>query len=256
MDVLIITGSPLRLNSSANLCHRAYIFGLIENGNTVDIIEMSEKDLNIDDTITVPDFRNVYEYGSSFYSKLGAKKSSTIVISRTDSEENLKFNINFKSKLKRFVRTKLYGIYGMDIVWYYKVKFGYKQNANYDLVVSLAYPLVSHKVAEFLLKKRIVAKKWIQIWEDPWSLAPGNNYRNPKSLREERRILSKADEIIYVSPITLSYQKEEFPESSDKMRWLPLPSYFSENDNNIDFSELKFGYFGDYTSDVRNLKPF
>ena len=40
------------------------------------------------------------------------------------------------------------------------------------------------------------------------------------------------------------------------MRWQPLPAYYEDEDDCIDFSELRYGYFGDYSSKARNLKPF
>lgn len=259
MNILVITGSPLRLNSSANLCHRAYICGLIENGHTIDLLQMSENKLNIDNSIQMPEFRKVFEYEGSIYSQLGAAKNTKSSDNNIDeistTSKNSLTNSIF-SYIKHLVRTKIYGTYSFDSIWYLRVKYKFHIKYKYDLVISLAYPYISHKVAEFLIQKRINTDRWIQIWEDPWSLEPGENYRKSSILKEEHRILPKADEIIYVSPITLDYQKHEFIEAADKMRWLPLPAYFSSENTDIDYSTLRFGYFGDYSSNVRNLKPF
>lgn len=37
MRVLVVVGSNLKINTSANLCHKAYIQGLLENGYHVDM---------------------------------------------------------------------------------------------------------------------------------------------------------------------------------------------------------------------------
>ena len=262
MNILIVTGSPLRLNSSANLCHRAYIVGLIENGHIVDILEMSEKNQKIDSSIILPEFRNVFSFDGSIYSQLAIKKKNfrtgngSINANTNTNTCTPVTSFNLKKIVKRFIREKLYGSYGIDNIWYLNVKHHFNHNLKYDLVISLSYPASSHKAANLLVNRNINTKRWIQIWEDPWSLEPGANYRNSGFLKEEHRILPKADEIIYVSPITLEYQKQEFTESADKMRWLPLPAYFSSENTEIDYSVLRFGYFGDYSSNVRNLKPF
>ena len=48
MDILVIVGSCLNENSSANLCHCAYIKGLIDAGNNVELLSMDEKDKPVD----------------------------------------------------------------------------------------------------------------------------------------------------------------------------------------------------------------
>ena len=257
MHILIVTGRPLRLNSSANLCHIAYINGLIHNGCTVDLLQMSEKNLTIDESIEIPKFRKVYEYDGSIYSQMAsAKHSNTAELNHANSTSRKSLKSVVLTKIKDFIRTKVYGVYAVDIAWYYRVLIGFRQRLKYDLVISLAYPPISHKVAELILKRNVTADKWIQIWEDPWSLEPGGNFRNKGFLKEEHRVLKNADEVIYVSPITLQMQLDEFSEHSYKMRWLPLPTYYKPENFELDFSELFFGYFGDYNSNVRNLKPF
>ena len=75
--------------------------------------------------------------------------------------------------------------------------------------------------------------------------------------KTEGALLSYASHIVYVSPLTLMYQKQFFPNFSEKMECVVLPSAvdYSAGSKSINDS-LKIGYFGEYYSYVRNLLPF
>lgn len=260
MNILVIAGYCLKVNSSANLCHAKYIDGLIQAGHTVDLLTVSEKKQKIDSSITMPRVRGVYEYDCSIYEQLSPKKAAVQVPGQSAPKQSRKGN---GRSLKRRLMTKAkdlfrasYGVYGTDHGWArHAVKF--RSEEHYDMVISLAYPPVSHWVAERLLKKKhIRADKWIQIWEDPWFADLAGMVPTERILREERRLLGAADVVYYVSPLTLMYQKGFFPESAPKMKWQPLPSYYGVEDSSRWDDELHFGYFGDYSSTVRNLRPF
>ena len=83
-----------------------------------------------------------------------------------------------------------------------------------------------------------------------------NQNRNKKIEKEENRLLNAADKIVYVSPLTLLYQKKMFLYAANKMTWFPLPYYYKNEEEYKVNDELKFGYFGDYFSFSRNLIPF
>ena len=132
----------------------------------------------------------------------------------------------------------------------------FKSSEMYDLVVSNSSPAASHKlVAELIKKGRLSCKRWIQIWEDPWyyDLYGGHS---KEILREEHALLRQANEIYYVSLLTLKYQKELFADCAEKMKHIPLPYLAFSKDDGILPDECTFGYFGDYYSHTRNLKPF
>lgn len=111
----------------------------------------------------------------------------------------------------------------------------FRKNEEYDLAISLSFPPVSHHLLYRLLKKKHIAtKRWIQIWEDPWCqdlvFRSLNDERAIKKARaEEAHLLKVAEKVIYVSPITLMHQKEIFLESSLKMNWLPVPTYYTND---------------------------
>ncbi len=121
---------------------------------------------------------------------------------------------------------------------------------------------MSHSLAHTLLKKhRITAKRWIQIWEDPWCLdlvfrSLNTEKAIARARQEEQHLLELAEEILYVSPITLDHQKSTFPTAASKMGWEPVPSYYSDPTPCPMEAEVRFGYFGDYSSQIRNLQPF
>ena len=265
MKILVVVANCLKVNSSANLCHISYINGLIDCGHEVDLLTVNDKGAVIDKDITIPDVNNIYEYNGSVYDRLHKRKKTYISMKSKpiQNENNVKKSglKNIISRLlimvKKFIHD-LYGVYETSIIWYNNAK-KFKSKEEYDLVVSLSFPPTSHLMAIYLKNKKCVAaKRWIQIWEDPWSLDLVMNALRIQTLhkKEEKKLLDNASEILYVSPLTLEYQKELFPENATKMRWAPLPTYYQSKNNELNFSELHFGYFGDYNSKVRNIVPF
>lgn len=259
MNILVISGYSPDFNSSANLSHNAFVEGFIKLGYDVDVLchnFMGKTSEN------VPQFKNVYTYdGLSLYEKLAPQKP-TDSSSLASSEQNNKSasKVNFKqrvlSKSKKAVRS-MYGVYNPSIVWYYRTK-KFSSNTKYDYVVSMGYPHVSHKVAAYLVDhKKVIASKWVQLWEDPWYYSLELRGENPKVKKAEYKLLDAGQEIVYVSPITLKNQQRIFDRDKDKMRWCPLAAYY--NAEKIDYSDYTgnyYGYFGDYLPYIRNLEPF
>lgn len=256
MRVLVIVGECLLENSSANLCHVKYIEGLIKKGYLVDLLTVSKEGLNIDNSMEMPTVNRIIEYKDSLYKRRGQQskeRSAPKNVEGTTSQKTTATRV--KRIIKNFVRG-LYGIYGIETGWMLRA-MRFSEKRPYDLLISLSFPAVSHRLAEILiLMKRIKVKKWIQIWEDPWYCDLSVGVQTDKIKREEGRLISAADYIYYVSPLTLTYQKQLYPQCAKKMRWQPLPSYYEDGGEVSNFSELTFGYFGDYASKFRNLIPF
>ena len=55
MKVLVINGSCLFVNSSANLCHLAYLQGLIDAGIDVSLLSASPQSYFTDSSMKIPD---------------------------------------------------------------------------------------------------------------------------------------------------------------------------------------------------------
>lgn len=259
MKILVVAGYCLRVNSSANLCHLSYINGLLDCGHEVDLLTVSEKDMPIDQSIVIPPLHRTIAFDASFYERLGGRKrihsAMTAPSKITGSAGSAPVHPNLVGYIKAIIR-RLYGPHGTSVIWYQKAK-QFRSDECYDLVISLSYPPVSHKLTAWLLqKKHLTAKQWVQIWEDPWYADIYGNAHTPEVRREEAALLRMGKKILYVSPLTLLYQKQAFPEYADKMDWMPLPAYYQAAQTNISFDTLSYGYFGDYAQQTRNLTPF
>ena len=227
MRVLVVVGSNLKINTSANLCHKAYIQGLLENGYHVDILTVgyeSDNDLFGFDEERVDIFRYPME---SLYEKIGKKIHNHSKNGSQQSMNNGGYSGQEATKsgiiqsAKRFIHS-LYGPYEVYISWERKA-FEFRREEKYDLAISLSFPPVSHHLLYRLIqKKHIETKKWIQIWEDPWCqdlvfLSLNDEKTIKKAQVEEAHLLRVAEKIVYVSPITLEHQSKMFHESSKKM---------------------------------------
>lgn len=269
MRVLVVVGSDLSINSSANLCHKAYIQGLLENGCTVEILTVGNDSENNqtaynDDNILVHLYpmKSLYERVGRVFKRNqrheeAGIKNMAVYSSSTQASRVLHQTLY---KTKRVIHS-LYGPYEVYVAWARKA-ISYRENKRYDLVVSLSFPPVSHYLVYCLLKRRhITTKRWVQIWEDPWcqdlvfrSLNDEKTIR--RAQKEEAFLLDMADEVLYVSPITLDHQKKMFPKYSNKMKWLPVPTYYSTVSSQKSSESNSYGYFGDYSTQIRNLDPF
>ena len=264
MKILVVLADSIQVNSSANLCHLAYIKGLLDSGHDVTLISASNDVRKIDPSIIIPEDVHLYTFSAiSLYEKFALKMNQhsepqLVSAEQNNAEQKSSFS-NIRSTLVRKIKNfalSLYGPHGIYMPFVRKAQ-RFKSSIEYDYVLSLAFPTASHLLAHKLLsKKHIRAKKWIQIWEDPWNTC-FHHVPTPKTYKAEYKLLSCAESICYVSPLTLKNQIQAFPEFASKMYWQPLPHYYkNENGANITFDKKVFGYFGDYNPSIRNLEPF
>lgn len=280
MRVLYVTGSCLLKNTSANMSHNAYVQGLIDNKVDLEIIMASDSWGDKEGKFRRYAGVKYHEYNSVSFSdrirKMGkiligklfdSRESASVV--ENDSNNRVNNNpvetkkISFRSRAKRFFYffSKRHPIYPLQQTWLKNAR-RFKDNKEYDLVISNSSPAASHRlVADLLDRRRIVCNRWIQIWEDPWYYdLYGGRGHSERILQEEHLLLRKAQEVLYVSPLTLNYQKQYFPESAAKMGVIPLPSFVFDSGEPSPCvkgdNEISFGYFGDFYSYVRNLSPF
>lgn len=256
MRILLIVGACLQVNNSANLCHCAYIDGLVKTGNEVVLLSMSKKNRIVDESIKLPAVKQHITYNGTLYYFLLSHKSqnnseSINIIVNKPTQKSKKFLSNVKKVVKGF-----YGVHDVEKAWI--IKSGhYHNNQEFDCVISLAWPPASHRLAANLIKrKHIKCKYWCEIWEDPWQTDLYSQLDKCDRIKEEKKLVSLCDKVIYVSPITLKKQQEMFPESANKMIWIPLPYYYKKEYKKTNHQTLSYGYFGDYYSHVRNLEPF
>lgn len=262
MKVLVINGACIQTNSSANLCHLAYIRGLLEAGNKVTLLSADGKDYKVDPAMMIPEQVIQYTiYGVSLYEKLSMKKNESAVsvsaVSGT-AATSVSHGVIHKAveRVKSFVLS-LYGVHGIYATFVRKAQ-KFRSEENFDLIISISTPVTSHLLTHNLLKAgNIRGKHWIQIWEDPWySDAYGFNGKE-KIRQEEKKLLSFAEKVCYVSPLTLESQKRLYPESAHKMFWQPLPYYYKDTAvEQPTFDHNVYGYFGAYYPAARDLQPF
>ena len=260
MNILVINGDCIQTNTSANLCHLAYIRGLLDAGHDVTLLSADGRDYHLDESMVIPEqVKQHTYYGVSFYEKLSLRKraaASAVVPAAASFETGKKGGLrSLIGKAKSFVLS-LYGVHGTYATFVRKAQ-AFRSEEEYDYILSISTPVTSHLLAHNLLKAgRIKGKHWIQIWEDPWYTdAYGFNGKD-RIYREEKRLLSFAEKICYVSPLTLENQKRLYPESADKMYWQPLPFYYKAEKTKADYVKNRYGYFGDYAPAARNLQPF
>lgn len=269
MNVLYVVGSCLTKNTSANMSHNAYVQGLLENGCSVDILMAEDSWGQQDDGLPVWEQATYFPYPSvSFRDKLRKKARGVFQTETTVKTEgrsiNLKHNAanaGLKTKLRaaaKYIFNKCFPpdpVYPLNHEWI-KNASRFQSVTEYDLVVSNSSPEVSHKLVAILRDRhRIMYKRWVQIWEDPWYY---DIYGGCSEIirEEEHYLLREATEIFYVSPLTLYYQKKYFQDCADKMKCIPLPFLSIASQSETLCGDISFGYFGDYYSHTRNLMPF
>lgn len=243
MKILYVLARPTEINSSASIRNLSTINGLVELGHEVTVISSK------------------YDTKHPNYDKsLGSNAQKKIYID-LNAEQRIN-GIGRNTKILQPLRKIAYdykmskNIYG-DYISFPKKIDKYIQLANEsDLIISSSDPKVSHLFVEKLLEKVIKELPWIQIWGDPFlSDITSVNKNKTQIYNEEKRLLSKADKVVYVSPITNKNQKELYKESKDKMYFIPTP-YVEEKKYQISANtKLHFLYTGDFNKKVRNIQP-
>lgn len=247
MKILYITSTPLEYNSSANMRNIAIIKGLQQLGNEVSSLSSEA----VNSSIYSDDISGIINLKSRYWLKLGAIQS------------NITNNINQRNNFKKIIKNRIYKIYTKFSIYDPKKTLVSKVSKDFikekfDLIISSSDPKSSHLIAEKLIELNPnITKKWIQYWGDPFvgdinknSIIPANVIK-----REEKRLIGLCDEVVYVSPFTLEQQQKNYPEYKDKMKFVPIPyieeKIFTTGPN----SKVTLGYFGDYKSSDRNIKP-
>lgn len=269
MKVLYVVGACLTKNTSANMSHNGYVQGLLENGCDVDIL-VAEDSWGAQDN-ALPTWEQVvyYRYPSvAIQDKLRTKIRGTptaaaaaTVVTGSAEKSRVSHTAVIKAGVRRLAKSLFYKCFPADPVYplektWLKNAAKFRSSVQYDLVISNSSPAASHKLVGMLLKKnQLKCKRWVQIWEDPWYFdlygGHGDVIRE-----EEHELLREASEVFYVSPLTLKYQQEHFPDCAHKMKHIPLPYFdFAKTESEPD-KAWSFGYFGDYYSHTRNLVPF
>ncbi len=260
-SVLVINCDCILVNSSANLCHLAYLKGLVEADCSVTLLSKSKSGYRVDPDLSYPSGVNCILFsGMTLYEKLSAIKRRNQKNVPVSIETEVSAIENKKALIIKSLKKKLLSLYkddGLHRIFLRKAR-KYTAEEVFDYVISLSTPITSHKLAyELISSGQVRHKHWIQLWEDPWYDDLFGFNKNEEVYQEEKRILDTAEKVCYVSPITVEKQKQLFPDAAKKMFWQPVPSYGNgANIAKTDHKGITFGYFGNYHPKVRDLGPF
>lgn len=241
MKILFVSSAPLEYSASANMRNIALLKGFQELGNEIYTLtpEIQKESPKYDATLCTIDF----------------KKRYWIQLNQIHSKVTIKGNK--KNKIKNIV----YKFLMKFKIYDFRSNLANKKiiiDEKFDIIISSSDPKSSHLIAESLIKNNPgITKKWIQYWGDPFAADINNKSFVPNYFikKEENRLLSQADCVVYVSPFTLDKQKNIYPKNSQKMIFLPIPyqeKIFYDKKKN---KEVYLGYFGDYFSGNRNILP-
>lgn len=241
MKILFVSSTPLEYSASSNMRNIALLKGFIENGHQVKTITPKPQyDAKIyDETICDIDIKEKY------YIEMGE------FVER----------ITFKKEKKSFLKEMVYKILLKFRIYDFRSTLANKKikiNEKFDLLISSSDPKSSHLIAEKLvINNPNITQKWIQYWGDPFADDINKRTFMPKIIikKEERRLISICDEVVYVSPFTLEQQKKNYPEYANKMRFLPIPYMNEKIYNKILNRKITLGYFGNYNTKDRNILP-
>ena len=227
MNILIVSLFPLERNTSVAISNINITKGLLSLGHKV--------------TWVMPNWR---QCETEF-------DSSNVRVVRVPGEDQPRSVGYIRDKIRShfdmldFARSYLKQVKNVNI-----------PNEFYDVVISTSDPKTSHFFTAKLLK-RIRYGRWIQHWGDPLLGDITRNFWWPKWCIKfyEKRILSKADKIVYVTPFTCEEQKKEYPTLQDRISFVPLPADMYKTNTLNDSDKLKVAYLGDYNPVFRNLRP-
>lgn len=234
MNILLITGSDINDQNSTSSFKRILLNELVKQGHSITL---------------------VYSYRDKIFKKYNVTSSS-----------NVKHVSGTRFYLKEYIPNKIYHVLDKQLVrrkkkWkmQYPEKFiskvQKKLDGEYDLVLSISHPVYSHRIALELIKQnKITYNRWYQIWFETWYDIFNIAKKSVELKQDEVKLLRHCDRIIYSSQLLLDNHSKIYPSFNKKMRMFNLPSYPVLSNNTEQTYTL--GYFGNYSSKVREFGPF
>ena len=248
MKILIISLTPIEALTSAMFRNLALARGLLESGNQIDFL-------------SVP-FNTLLREGekNDFVEKINVLRTQPNAAYKRVIESEGKKESSVKSILKRLLRKVWHSCSVYDYTYTIAKNVGIDRLPvrYYDIVISSSDPKSSHIAVKTLRKQGLTYGRWIQYWGDPLAVDITQKSIYPRFIlkRIERKLINGADKIVYVSPFTLKAQQGLYPEFKEKMTFLHVAYMEEEISPDIPNNTFVIGYYGNYTSRVRNLLPF
>lgn len=240
-NFLYISNYPLDSNASAAIRNRAMIEGLIKQGyKAFTLTRESTNKKNI---------KGIEQY---YF------KNNSLMYSIAHSVKEEKNNLLWKLRELIAKMSASLSIYDNQRILLKNLDEVALSVSSFDFVISSSDSKVSHVVAERLIENgRIKTGCWIQYWGDPFYNDINRTTILPKALiiKEEERLLSKANYIIYTSPFTVEEQKKIFGRESSKMFFIPTPYIQTRIYKPTSNKNIIIGYYGSYYKRDRDILP-
>lgn len=138
------------------------------------------------------------------------------------------------------------------------VKIDMLPSKEYSYVISVSDPKSTHEALRHLLDQGLKANCIIEYWGDPLALDMTNRAITPRFAlkNKERKLLQIADRIVYTNPFTLDAQKRLYPDLAGRMLYTPTANLKEKWYKKEASDSFVVGYYGAYSSGVRNIMPF
>ena len=104
MKILVINGDCITFNSSANLCHLAYIKGLVDSGHDVTLLSSDGKNYEHDKSMVIPAQVKCYSYDGMSENQ---KEAWVFLKWWTEAQTQLDYNNNIESIIGATARVPL-----------------------------------------------------------------------------------------------------------------------------------------------------
>lgn len=263
MRILYVSMDPIENNTSANIRNRGLIKGLLLLGYEVSTLTL-KPDVNCNCYENLgADIRkqiknSYYIEPLKMFSKLRTKKTSNSSISNNNKVNKISFK-SMLSYIARYMQKKLM-IYDLQRFNIFNVSKKIINVNDYDYIVSSSDPKSSHLIVNKFIGSNNA--KWIQYWGDPMlndCMIKPSWLKRKRLYLQEKKLLSRAGKVVYVSPFTLKYQQDKYKKFAEKMIYVNQACI--EKKEKIVHSELinkniyNISYTGSYCRDVRNIYP-
>lgn len=250
MRILFVTFSDIGICSSSNIRNISLIKGLLDIGNSVDIISYKT---NNKAQVQDESFKPVTDRCRIF------ELSGTLASDKVSSALLAKGSKNIKIRLYSLLRKLYYALEPVDSMRKTALSLDIEglDLREYDLMISSSNPYSVHILAE-RIKNRYFADgiKWVQYWGD--SLYFDTLIRHPifpkRLKRAEYNLIRNCDAIFYTNEVILEKQKKLFKDLADKMTYIETPYAFAEKSEKEEFT-YQVGYFGSFSTVVRDILP-
>lgn len=243
-SVLVIKLSPINGVNSSMMRTLALIKGLQENGYSVDMVTIKESTTHVTSDISKYEFLRkvniIYANGNAAYNKIvsGSGGVKKIIVSVLRKLHHMFSVYDFTNTIAKQIKIDILG------------------KNEYRYIISVSDPKPAHIAMRNLISQGLKYQKWVQYWGDPLALDITNDSIYPKGIYKilEKKLFDNADKIVYTSPFTVEEQTKMYPAFASRMRFVPT-AYINEKIISPHDGKYTIGYYGAYTSSVRNIMP-